>query len=204
MGVKSKPARLQTLDPAAWLDDHGDVLFSFALSKVRQEHAAEDLVQETLLAAMRQRDSFKGRSTVRTWLIAILKHKILDYRRTQTRRANQRSTDEAEWALDRWTQEQFTKTGKWRVAPARWADVPNDSAEQLELKQMLAKCMSKLPIRAAEALLLCERQSLSAEQIGKILNISATNVGVTLFRARTALRRCIEERWFAPATQSRP
>ncbi len=69
-------------DASAWLEEHGDALYGYAKARVGTRELAEDLVQETLLAALQSRDRFAGRSSVRTWLFSILRHKIVDvYRR---------------------------------------------------------------------------------------------------------------------------
>jgi RNA polymerase sigma-70 factor (ECF subfamily) len=79
----AKSAQLD--DPASWVDLYGDLLYRFALSRVKDPSIAEELVQETLLAALKSRANFQGRSTARTWLIAILKHKIVDHIRKRVR-----------------------------------------------------------------------------------------------------------------------
>ena len=68
-------------DPERWVDEHGDCLYRYALVRVRVPEVAEDLVQETLLAALRSREKFGGRSSERSWLVGILKNKIVDYYR---------------------------------------------------------------------------------------------------------------------------
>ena len=71
------------LAPETWVDQHGDALYRFALRRVTDPELADDLVQETFLEGLSARSSFTGGSSVRTWLTAILKHKIIDqYRRS--------------------------------------------------------------------------------------------------------------------------
>ena len=72
-------------DPEQWLDQHGDALYAFALLRVQQPAVAEDLVQDTLLAAFSGRERFGGGAQERTWLIGILKHKIIDHLRKSGR-----------------------------------------------------------------------------------------------------------------------
>ena len=101
------------LNPGVWVDQHGDILFRFAFQRVRDESVAEDLVQETFLAAMRAKDRFKGQSTERTWLFSILKHKIIDhYRRQKFRRSDMNVEDFAE-SMDKF----FSENVKWRIQP---------------------------------------------------------------------------------------
>jgi RNA polymerase sigma-70 factor (ECF subfamily) len=166
---------------------------------VRYTDLAEDLVQETLLAAIEDRHRFEARSSLRTWLVGILKHKLLDYRRRSARRAARaqpppkRASDEE---VEAWTESQFSRRGKWKIPPAQWGDDPRSILESDEFRVILVRCLEKLPIRAADALMLTERQGLNAQRLGNFLGISATNVGVLLYRARSAMRRCLEVHWF--------
>src|SRR5438552_17591458 len=78
----------QLIDPSTWVDEYGDYLLRYALSFVRDKQIAEDLVQETFLAALQSRSAFGGNSSERTWLVGILKHKAIDHYR-KARRQNQ-------------------------------------------------------------------------------------------------------------------
>ncbi|MBL1293913.1 MAG: hypothetical protein COB61_008575, partial [Thiotrichales bacterium] len=69
------------MDPSSWLDDYGDELYRYALARLRDKSAAEDVVQETLLAALKAQENFRGDSAVKTWLIGIMKFKIIDFYR---------------------------------------------------------------------------------------------------------------------------
>ncbi len=182
-------------DPALWLQEHGDALFRFAMSRVGHADVAEDLVQETLLAAIEKRDSFQSRAQLRSWLVAILKRKIVDHHRRESRGRPATRPSATDAGLEAWVEGQFDAKGKWQVAPVRWDRASDDAATRTELRSALAECLKGLTPRAAQALLLTERQELPAERVGKILGLTPTNVGVILYRARTALRKCLEERW---------
>ncbi len=182
-------------DPALWLRQHGDYLFAFAMAHTANLHLAEDLVQETLLAAMEGWESFESRSALRTWLAGILKHKLTDHLRRMNRGSPPAGRAAAEAELEQWVERQFDARGKWRAAPGRWDQDPAEALAGAELRAALAECLQRLPVRAAQALLLTDRQELSAERVGKFLDLTPTNVGVILHRARTSLRRCLEERW---------
>src|SRR5688500_10622854 len=77
----------QSPDPERWLDDHGDYLFKYAVFRLRDDIVAEDAVQETFLAALKAYENFEGRGSERTWLVGILKHKIIDHFRRVGREA---------------------------------------------------------------------------------------------------------------------
>jgi len=178
-------------DPQSWVDHFADFLYRFALSRVKDPAVAEDLVQETFLAALRSRESFKGKSGVRTWLTAILKHKIVDYIRQKIREP---STDKIEALTDK-EDSDFDVRGKWQLWPSKWALNPGQIYEQKEFLDLLYHCIAKLPQRLAEAFMLREMDGLSTAEVCKVLDITATNSWVMLYRARMSLRRCLENKW---------
>ena len=179
-------------DPSAralhWLDDHGDALYRYAVARTGDPIAAEDLVQETLLAAMRSR--FDGGSTERTWLVGILKHKVADHRRRSSR--EQTFTDgEDDDGFD-----DFTKRGRWSGGVPRWKSGPTAGAELSEFRDVLARCMSKLPRRVATLFWLREAEDRPTDELCEELGISPTNVWTMLYRARSRLRQCLTLNWF--------
>jgi RNA polymerase sigma-70 factor (ECF subfamily) len=183
-------------NPESWVDQYGDFLYRFALSRVKDPSIAEDLVQETFLAALKARKNFQGRSTTRTWLIAILKHKIVDHIR---KRVREQTSDKVESMLSAAANDpvdtSFNDEGDWRVRPSKWAVDPMKLYEQKEFMDVLYQCLGELPERQAEAFMMREIDGFSTEEICKVLNISATNSWVMLYRARMWLRRCLENNW---------
>ena len=185
---------MHAINAERWLDEHGDVLFRFALSRVRDASLAEDLVQETFLAAMKSQENFSGQASERTWLIGILKHKIMDSFRRKYRDQIFVSNDDDE------TRRDFEANGHWDVrggrAPKSWGDALS-AFEREEFRATLDGCLDKLPEKTAGAFAMREMDDLDTEEICKVLNISATNFWVLMHRARTQLRRCLETNWFA-------
>ena len=172
------------MDPSTWLDEHGSVLYAYAMRRVGDPGIAEDQLQETLLTALDRAETFAGRSTVRTWLTGILRYKILQHFES-TRRAGGRVTD-----LDAGTTDDlFTRIGRWRDEPRPW---PDDAGGSDDFRRVLEACLEALPARSAEAFLLSERHDLPAENLGQILGVTTTHVYVMLYRARSALRECLE------------
>jgi RNA polymerase sigma-70 factor (ECF subfamily) len=157
----------------------------------------EDLVQDTLLAAMKSFESFAGGSSERTWLTGILKHKIAEHHRK-----GRRSRPWSEEQLAAWTEQQFKSSGKWKLAPKRWQKI--DPIEQDELRSALGDCLDSLPPTAAEALIMSACHQNDAKSICNALKISATNLGVLRFRARLAMRRCLELKWFGRQQKAHP
>ncbi len=183
------------LDPQRWLDEHGDSLYRYALLRLRNPEAAEDAVQETLVAAFHARERFTGKSSVRTWLIGILKHKIIDSIRKAARERPVSELNEE----DRETAERlFDEQGHWRssAAPSDWGAGPREALERKEFMQALEQCMSKLPERLAAVFALRELEQMETEEICNVLSISPTNLWVMLHRARLRLRECLEVNWF--------
>jgi len=179
------------------VQEHGDVLFGFVATRVRDRAIAQDLVQETFLAAIKAKDGFSGRSTERAWLFGILRNKLVDYYRLQSR----------EVALDNWDstlpeeQGAFTTTGlnkdAWiqGVAPTPW-ETPEDNLVSKEFREALKQCLSKLPDKIAQVFSLREIDGVSSDEICKDLGVSQNNLWVMLHRARMGLRRCLEVHWF--------
>jgi RNA polymerase sigma-70 factor, ECF subfamily len=178
-------------DPAEWVDRHGDYLFRFAMLRIGDRHAAEDLVQETFLAALGARGSFSGRSSEETWLVGILKHKIADHFR---RKAREPLLTDA--PISGPEGDPFDEAGAWREAPAAWTPDPERLVRDKEFADRLARCLSELPPRHASAFALREVDGMETGEICKVLEISETNLWVILHRARMRMRRCLEVHWF--------
>ena len=175
------------------LEGHRASLFKFAMLQLRNEAQAEDVVQETMLAAMQGADGFSGNSSVRTWLTGILKHKILDQIRKSSReRASDVDNDEdSSGDFDTL----FNESGSYVEKPAEWGS-PEAAFSQKKFFEVLERCMEGLPKNTARIFAMREVMGLNTEEICKETGISATNCGVLLYRARTALRLCLDERWF--------
>ena len=188
--VPTRPATSDTR-PEAWLDQHGDALFAFAMARVTNRAVAEDLVQDTLLAAISARNQFEQKSTVRTWLLGILRHKVIDHIRRESRaRQFDQEMAEAEAA-------NFDRKGIWTSELGRWPADPTDTLEQDEFWEVFEQCRTKLPRLLYEAFALREMEQLSCDEVCKILAITSTNLSVRLHRARLALRKCLEQNWFS-------
>jgi len=183
-------------DPETWLEQYGDYLYRFALARIRDRAAAEDLVQETFLAALHARENFKGRSSVTTWLAGILKHKIIDLIRKESRNQPVEDVEPFIPTFD----DLFDERGKWKIGPSKWTVSPLELYEQKEFWRILDLCLSELSSRLARIFTLRELEELSTKEICKVFDISATNCWVMLYRARMLLRRCLEINWFSSET----
>jgi RNA polymerase sigma-70 factor (ECF subfamily) len=181
----------------AWVDEHADALYRFAMLRVRNRTTAEDLVQETFLAAVKSKSTFQGGSQRRTWLIGILRHKISDHFRATSRQADASSDDGQDDILDRL----FDERGHWRTPPKSWNVNPEELAQRKEFWLVLRGCVDALPAKASEAFALRVIEDTEPDEVCKALTISSTNLWVLLHRARSRLRECLEKHWFASSAK---
>ena len=179
----------------AELDRHRRYLLRVAQLQLRDPDLAEDVVQETLVAALSASDAFSGRSSVKTWLTGILKHKIVDAIRQKQRQPIIMASFEEETDLDDFDP-LFKDNGGWEAKPADWGD-PENALSRTEFMEILELCLEKLPPNTARVFMMREVMELESDEICKELTITANNLWVILYRARMALRQCLEQNWFA-------
>jgi len=182
------------IDPALWVDQYGDALFRYALSRIRNVEVAEEVVQETFVSALQSKERFQSRSSVKTWLIGILKHKIIDHFRREAKESPLEDIEAWPEFLNR-----AFENGMWRMdsAPKAWTQNPREVIQNKEFQTIFKECLSKLPQKIGSAFSLREVEEMSTDQICKALTVSATHVWVMLHRARAQLRNCLERNWFS-------
>ena len=167
-------------------------LLRYASLQLRDAAAAEDAVQEALLAALAGEAGFAGRANLRTWVTGILKHKIVDAIRRQAREP--RLPDAPEEALDDFDA-LFRRNGHWAERPAGWGD-PDGALEQSQFFRALEMCLERLPARTARVFMMREHLGHETAEICKELEITPTHCWVMLYRARMSLRECLQQTWF--------
>ena len=166
-------------------------LLRFARTQLRNDAWAEDAVSETLLAALEKPLSFAGQSQLKTWLVGVLKHKVVDQLRRNTREATLLTTEDGE-DLD---ESLFDSTGHWRDGPCEWGE-PEAHLGQRQFFEILQTCIDKLPPTQGRVFMMREWLELDSAMICKELDITPTNLWVLLHRARLRLRDCLQVRWF--------
>jgi RNA polymerase sigma-70 factor (ECF subfamily) len=176
------------------VEDLRPYLLRYASLQLRDAAAAEDAVQETLVAALAGERNFAARSNLRTWLTGILKHKIIDAIRRQSREAplpgaTSPEGDDADFDT------LFDRRGHWQDAPDAW-EQPESALGQKQFLAALEACLRALPRRTAQVFLMREHLGLETSEICKELGVTATHCWVMLHRARMALRLCLQENWF--------
>ncbi|MFD2589112.1 sigma-70 family RNA polymerase sigma factor [Croceitalea marina] len=180
------------LHPETWVDQYADYLFNYAVSRVSDSEIAKDLVQETFFAGLKSAKNYKGDAAERTWLIAILKRKVIDhYRKINSKkgkaevRMNYNSSSEeseGDWLEER-VADPFSKGG-------------DDTIENEELGLAIQDCLSKLPKKQSLVFTMKTIQGISTEDICNELGINPSNLWVMIHRARTALMGCMNQNWF--------
>jgi len=181
----------KTLNPNNWVKLYSDYLYNYTISRINDRDLAKDLVSETFLAGLKSMGNFKGEASERTWLVSILKRKIIDQYRKQNSnkgkaevRVNYNSDTETEgdWLEER-VADPFDKTAE-------------DTIENTELGLAIHSCLGKLPEKQAEVFKMKTLLNYETEAICNELNITASNLWVIIHRARTSMAGCMEKSWF--------
>ena len=180
------------LHPENWVDQYADYLFNYAVSRVSDAELAKDLVQETFFAGLKSAKNYKGAAAERTWLIAILKRKVIDhYRKINSKKGK------AEVRMN--YSSQNDTDGDWleeQVADPL-STLENDEIENEELGLAIQECISKLPKKQSLVFTMKTIQGMSTEDICKELGINPSNLWVMIHRSRTALMSCLNQNWFS-------
>jgi RNA polymerase sigma-70 factor (ECF subfamily) len=169
-------------EPAQWVSRYGDYLYSLAVLKVNDTATAEDLVQETFMAAIKAKGTYRGDSSEKTWLVSILNNKVIDYYRKKDVLKN------ATTYLSE-TEESFTENRDWTI----YAD---DSLNQMEFQKVIQFCIQKMPPRLIPVFIARFLDQEESELICKVLDISPSNYWVMIHRAKILMRSCLEKNWF--------
>ena len=173
-------------------------LLRYAMLQLRDPALAEDVVQETLLAAVAERSGFSGKSAYKTWLVGILKHKIIDVIRKRSREQPLVAGEEA--SESETVDELFAADGHWQRFPSDWGN-PEKSLENKKFWEVFERCLEVMPARTARVFMMREVLEVTSEDICKELAITQTNLWVMLHRARLSLRGCLEAKWFDKAVK---
>ncbi|TNE28348.1 MAG: sigma-70 family RNA polymerase sigma factor [Bacteroidetes bacterium] len=179
-----------------WVDTYGDLLFRFAYQRTGSKEIAEDLVQDTLLSAFKSLDSFEERASDKTWLMRILRNKIIDhYRKTRTRQSEDDVSVKKEVSISSY----FDESGGWNgehMPHESWDDQPDGELENSQLKSALERCIDNLKGKGASAFRMKYIEDEESEEICKVLNITSSNYWVLIHRAKLQLRDCLDQSYF--------
>ena len=182
------------LNPKKWVEVHADYLFRYAITRVRDEDSSRDLVQETFLSALKAMDRFQGKSSERTWLTGILKHKIIDTYRKQSsglknENLNERAGEEVEDFFD-------SADGHWKSehAPQSFGALI-DPLQEKEFNRILLSCMQRLPALWASVFSMKHIDEKETEMILAELRLTSSNFWVIIHRTKLNLRACLQKNW---------
>ena len=180
-----------TLDPMKWIDNYSDYLFRYTIVRVNNHEVSKDLVQETFFSGLKSAKNFEGKATERTWLISILKRKIIDHYRKKKKKKGQ-----AEVRMNFYNDGE--NLGDWieERVPQSWDNDVEKKLENTELQQQIDLCTDKLPKKYAMVFRMKTIQEIDTEVICKELDITSSNFWVIIHRARAQLRKCLEDNWF--------
>jgi RNA polymerase sigma-70 factor (TIGR02943 family) len=193
------------------LAQHRTYLLRFARLQLRNDAWAEDAVSDTLLAALSKPQAFENKSQLKTWLIGILKHKVIDVLRMQTREASINfDTDGDGNDSEELDALMFKPDGHYVSTPMDWdsanpnlGDHPEKNLSTQQFFRVLEACTEKLPAAQGRIFLMREWLELSVDDICKELDLTSTNLYVQLHRARLRLRECLELNWFGLAASKK-
>ncbi|EMI45636.1 sigma-70 family RNA polymerase sigma factor [Rhodopirellula sp. SWK7] len=179
-----------TIQPQDWVDQYGDGLYRYAMSRLRDVDAAEEVVQQTFVAGLEHYDQFTGKGSQQGWLMGILKRKIVDFVRQRNRTSQNEGLDSGEVQG-----EFFDRKGNWTRNAREILLQPLDAVDSDEFWPIFEKCLGTLPGRQSGVFVMREIDELESGQICKELQISSSNLWVLLHRARLRLATCIKTRW---------
>jgi RNA polymerase sigma-70 factor (ECF subfamily) len=178
-------------------------MIKFAQLQLRDEALAEDVVQEALAAALSSAKEFAGRSAMKTWVFAILKNKIVDQIRLQSRTTNISALSSEEESMDEAFESLFKSNAHWAPdnRPAGWGN-PEETLRQQRFFEVFDACLKHLPENTARVFMMREFLEFETAEVCEQLSITTSNCNVILHRARNGLRRCLENGWFLAGEQA--
>ena len=178
-------------------------MLKFARMQLRDETLAEDVVQEALAAALGSVKDFAGRSALKTWVFGILRNKIVDQIRLQSRTTNISALSQEEESMDQTFDTLFKSNAHWTPGqrPNNWGN-PEEALRQQRFWDVFDACLKHLPENTARVFMMREFLEFETAEVCSTLNITISNCNVILHRARNGLRRCLEKNWFLPGEQA--
>ena len=180
-----------TVKPQIWVEAYHEILFKYALARLRDADLAEERIQETYLAALQSRKGFRGLASEKTWLISILKRKIYDHFRRMGRDRQFKMT----FPMEHSRTDVFDSDRMPALRSRIWFSDPSMVYEQKEFLKIIEHALSELPGRTAQAFILREVLELSSQEICEFMDISIYNLYVMVHRARKHLKDDLQLKW---------
>lgn len=187
------------LQPEKWLTNYGDYLFSLAMVKTNNKETAEDLVQDCFFSAIKSKESFRGESSERTWLVSILNNKIIDYYRKKSVLKNTDSylVDTEQAFMDNFFQNNNFSDAHWNKEAfgTSWSSKADDELNESEFQRVLLFCLAKLPPKLSCVFTSKFIDDQDSDSVCKELGLSSSNFWVIIHRAKLAMRGCLQKNW---------
>lgn len=183
------------IQPEKWVDNYANAMYRYLMLRVKYKEVAEDIIQETFIAALSSKNKFEGKSSEKTWLFSIMKFKIADYYRKHYKNSNAENNSDESF-LDNYFDKNDTYHWRENTKPLTWHNDVEDAFEQEEFKGVLADCVQKVPTKTGSVFTLKYLEDLDSEEICEILNISEANLWTLMHRSKLLLRGCLEKNWF--------
>jgi RNA polymerase sigma-70 factor (ECF subfamily) len=188
------------LEPEKWVERYADILFSYTMARISRQDIAEDIVQDTFFSALKAKDTFLSNASEKTWLISILKRKIIDhYRKKSTQNElNIFDNNTKDDFMNHFFESEGKHEGHWKdnATPKEWKKNFETAVESNEFHEILNKCLGKLPEKWAAVFTMKNMDDLESEEICKELHITPSNYWVLMHRAKLQLRECMEVNYF--------
>jgi RNA polymerase sigma-70 factor (ECF subfamily) len=181
--------RLRAGEEEAFLtlvERHHDTMLRLARSFVRSAAVAEEVVQETWLAVLRGIDGFAGRSSVRTWILAILVNRA---RSIAVREQRSIAVGDTGPVVDA---SRFDASGAWMSPPVHWVEESDDRITAAAMSGQIHRALDELSPHQRDVVLLRDVEGLSTQEVCEVLEISEGNQRVLLHRGRSHLRQALE------------
>jgi RNA polymerase sigma-70 factor (TIGR02943 family) len=181
-----------------WVEEHGDLLYRFARCRVSSHELAEDLVQITFISALKDWQRFRRESSAKTWLISILRHKIIDHYRRKKTDSLEDFPDGGEAVTQSAvaSEEMVQDTASIRLNP-------EEILEHQELRSTLRECLDLLPERFRQVFVMRDIENESTENICRELELSVSNFSVMMYRARLLLKDCFLKKGFPSLSKNK-
>jgi RNA polymerase sigma-70 factor (ECF subfamily) len=194
--LESIKKNIEGLKPEKWVELYADYLYNFAYFRVNKEELAQDLVQDTFLSALKAIDTYKGEASEKTWLVSILKNKIIDhYKKASTRNESPLQLPSYETpSLDYFFNKE--KNGHWQSEskPKDWGG-QDTTYDTKEFYKILESCLGKLPEKWKGVFTMSLLEDADAKLVCKEFNLSSSNFWVIIHRAKLQVRACLEKNW---------
>lgn len=178
-----------------WVNEYADALFSWAYHKTLSKETAEDIVQETFLAATKSFEKCKNPDQPKSWLFAILNNKIIDHFRKKAKSIHQIQTPlekESAQFIDNF----YNQDDNWTSdARALFSSEEKHLLDNPVFNELLEKCLNDLPEKWKTAILSKYLLEKDGKEICQELEITPSNYWQVIRRAKLFLKVCLEKHW---------